>query len=128
MAIERAEVVEYIKNMSVMDLTELVKELEEELGVSAQAPVVQGVMPPPNYDEVPEVEEKTEFTVKLVAAGDKKIQTIKALREVNKGLGLKEAKTVVEEAPVDVLLEVPKEEAEAAKEKLEGAGATVEIV
>lgn len=127
MAIERADVIAYIKGLSVMELTELVTELEDVLGVSATPQMVQGVTPPPDYTENPEPEEQTEFTVKLMAHGEKKIEVIKAIRQIVKGLGLKEAKTVVESAPVAILEAVPKSEAEEARKMLEEAGATVQV-
>ena len=128
MAIERADVIEYIKNLSVMDLSELIKELEDELGVSAAAPVAMGMVPgAAAAAPAEEAEEQTEFDVEVLALGEKKIQVIKALREIDKSLGLKEAKTLAESVPAKVVEGATKEEAEAAKEKLEGAGATVEI-
>ncbi len=128
MAIERAEVIEYIKNLSVMDLSELIKELEEELGVSAAAPVMAGVMPAAGAaPAAEEAEEQTEFDVELIDVGDKKIQVIKALREIDKSLGLKEAKEKAESAPTKVLEAVSKEDAEAAKKKLEDAGASAQV-
>ena len=128
MAIERADVVEYIKNLSVMELSELIKELEDELGVSAAAPAMVAAMPGVGAGApAEEAEEQTEFDVELQAVGEKKIQVIKALRELDKTLGLKEAKTLAEAAPTKVLEAVTKEEAEAAKTKLSDAGATVEV-
>ena len=129
MAIERADVVEYIKNLSVMDLSELIKELEDELGVSAAAPVAMGMVPGAAGGAAlaEEAEEQTEFDVEVLALGEKKIQVIKALREIDKSLGLKEAKTLAESVPAKVVEGATKEEAAAAKEKLENAGATVEI-
>ncbi len=130
MAIERAEVVEYIKNLSVMELSTLIKELEEELGVSAAAPMMVGAMPgaaagPAEAAE--EAEEQTEFDLELIDVGDKKIQVIKALREIDKSLGLKEAKTLAESCPAKVLEGASKEECEAAKAKLDDAGASTQI-
>ncbi len=129
MAIERADVVDYIKNLSVMELSELIKELEDELGVSAAAPVMAAAVPGAGAAAAvaEEEEEQTEFAVEVTTVGDKKIQVIKAFREIDKSLGLKEAKTLAESVPAKILEGVTKEEAEAAKEKLEGAGATVEI-
>lgn len=127
MAIERADVVEYIKNLSVMDLSELIKELEDELGVSAAAPAMMAAVPGAGAAPAEEAEEQTEFDVELQAVGEKKIQVIKALREIDKSLGLKEAKTLAEAAPTKVLEGVTKEEAEAAKTKLSDAGATAEV-
>ncbi len=125
MAIERAEVVDYIKNLSVMELSELIKELEDTLGVSAAAPMA--VATGPAAVEAEEAEEQTEFDCELLAIGDKKIQVIKALREIDKSLGLKEAKTLAESAPAKILEGAEKADCEAAKEKLEAAGAVVEI-
>jgi|ETNmetMinimDraft_30_1059905.scaffolds.fasta_scaffold08659_2 large subunit ribosomal protein L7/L12 len=127
MAIERADVVEYVKNLSVMELSGLIKELEDELGVSAAAPMMAAAMPAAGGAAVEEEEEQTEFDVEVTTVGDKKIQVIKAFREIDKSLGLKEAKTLAESVPAKILEGATKEEAEAAKEKLEGAGATVEI-
>ncbi len=127
MAIERADVVEYIKNLSVMDLSELIKELEDVLGVSAAAPAMMAAMPGAGAAPAEEAEEQTEFDVELQAVGEKKIQVIKALREIDKSLGLKEAKTLAEAAPTKVLEGVSKEDAEAAKTKLMDAGATAEV-
>tara|TARA_Y100001968_G_scaffold323331_1_gene360829 strand:+ start:3315 stop:3695 length:381 start_codon:yes stop_codon:yes gene_type:complete len=125
MAIERAEVIEYIKNMTVLELSELVKELEDTLGVSAAAPVAVGAMPA-GAGGAAAAEEKDEFDVELTAAGDKKIQVIKVVREIT-GLGLKEAKAFVESAPKVVKEAVPKAEAEELKEKLEASGASITI-
>jgi large subunit ribosomal protein L7/L12 len=126
MAIERADVVEYVKNLSVMELSELIKELEDELGVSAAAPMMAAA-PAAGAAAVEEEEEQTEFDVEVTTVGDKKIQVIKAFREIDKSLGLKEAKTLAESVPAKILEGATKEEADAAQEKLEGAGATVEI-
>ncbi len=127
MAIERADVVEYIKNLSVMELSDLIKELEDELGVSAAAPMAVAAVPGAAAAPAEEAEEQTEFDVELQAVGEKKIQVIKALREIDKTLGLKEAKTLAEAAPTKVMEAVTKEEAEAAKTKLSDAGATAEV-
>lgn len=124
MAIERNDVIDYIKNLTVLELSELVKELEEVLGVSAAAPMAVGVMPGAGGGEA--AAEQTEFTVELTAPGDKKIQAIKVVRTVM-GLGLKEAKTFVEEAPKNIKEGVSKEEAEEIKEKFEAVGATITI-
>ena len=120
-----ATLIEQIEKLNVLELSELVKELEEKFGVSAAAPMMMGAMPGAAAAEP--VEEKTAFTVVLSAAGDQKINVIKAVREVRSDLGLKEAKDLVDGAPQNVLENVKKEEAEAAKAKLEGAGAKVEI-
>lgn len=124
------EIVAAIKNMTVLDLAELVKTLESEFGVSA-APVTvaAGVAPaaaPSEQAAKPPEEEKTEFTVVLKSFGEKKIEVIKAVREVTT-LGLKQAKDLVEAAPQVIKEGVTKEEAETIKQKLEAAGATVEI-
>jgi large subunit ribosomal protein L7/L12 len=120
------QVVEYIKNISVMELSKLVKTLEEELGVSAAAAapvVVAGGAP---AAAAAAVEEKTEFDVVLTDVGANKINVIKAVREVT-SLGLKEAKDLVEGAPKAIKEGVPKEEAESIKKKFEEAGAKVEV-
>ncbi len=121
------DIIEAVKNMTVLDLSDLVKALEEEFGVSA-APVAAAVAAPAAAEpaEGPEAEEKTEFSVTLQSFGEKKIEVIKAVREVT-DLGLKQAKDLVEAAPQLVKESVPKEEAETIKQKLEAAGATVEI-
>ncbi|MCL6560311.1 MAG: 50S ribosomal protein L7/L12 [Firmicutes bacterium] len=123
-----AEVIDTIKGLTVIELAELVKALEEEFGVTAAAPVaVAAPVPgaPAAAAPAPE-EEQTEFDVILAAVGDKKINVIKVVREVT-GLGLKEAKDLVDNAPKPVKEKVNKEEAEAIKAKLVEAGATVEI-
>lgn len=124
--ITKQDVIDFIANMSVLELSELVKELEEKFGVSAAAPVAVAGAPAAGGEEAAPAEEKTEFDVVLSAAGDKKIQVIKEVRAIT-GLGLKEAKALVEEAPKPVKEGVVKEEADKLKEQLEGAGATVEI-
>jgi large subunit ribosomal protein L7/L12 len=126
----KGEIVTAIKNMTVLDLADLVKTLEDEFGVSA-APVAIAAAPaqaaaPGDQAGAPVEEEKTEFTVVLKSFGEKKIEVIKAVREVTT-LGLKQAKDLVEAAPQVVKEGVPKEEAQTAKQKLEAAGATVEI-
>lgn len=127
MSVTKDDVIEFISNMSVLELSELVKELEEKFGVSAAAPVavaaVGGAAP---AGEAAPAEEKTEFDVILKDVGGQKIKVIKEVRAVT-GLGLKEAKELVEGAPKPVKEGVPKEEAEKIKEQIEGAGATVEI-
>jgi large subunit ribosomal protein L7/L12 len=121
--VSREQVKDYIKNMTLMDAAALVKELEEELGVSAAAPVaVAAVAAGP----AAAVEEKTEFNVVLASSGEKKIQVIKVVRELT-GLGLKEAKDLVDGAPKTVKEGVSKAEAEDVKKKLEEQGAKVEI-
>lgn len=118
-------IVSEIEKMSVLDLSELVKVLEDKFGVSASAPMMMGAMPAAaGAGEV--AEEKTEFDLELKAAGDQKINVIKAVREIT-GLGLKEAKDMVDAAPKVIKEAVKKEEAEELKKKLEAAGATVEL-
>jgi large subunit ribosomal protein L7/L12 len=124
--ISKEDVIEFISNMSVLDLSELVKELEEKFGVSAAAPVAMMAGGAPAEGGAAAAEEKTEFDVILSAAGDKKIQVIKEVRAIT-GLGLKEAKALVDEAPKPVKEGVPKDEAEKIKGQLEEAGAQVEI-
>jgi len=123
----KEEIIAAIKTMTVMDLADLVKTLENEFGVSA-APVAVAApaAAPSKQAEAPSAEEKTEFTVTLKSFGEKKIEVIKAVREVTT-LGLKQAKDLVEAAPQVVKEGVPKEEAETTKQKLEAAGATVEV-
>ncbi|MDP9131340.1 MAG: 50S ribosomal protein L7/L12 [Candidatus Binatota bacterium] len=120
--VSKEQVKDFIKNMSLMDAATLVKELEEELGVSAAAPVAAATAGP----AAAAVEEKTEFNVILAAAGEKKIQVIKVVRELT-GLGLKEAKDLVDGAPKPVKEGVSKADAENVKKKLEEQGAKVEI-
>jgi large subunit ribosomal protein L7/L12 len=121
-----AALIEQIEKLNVLELSELVKELEEKFGVSAAAPMMMGAMPAAAGAAEP-AEEKTAFTVVLAAAGDAKINVIKAVREVRSDLGLKEAKDMVDGAPQNVLENVKKDEADAAKAKLEAAGAKIEI-
>ncbi len=118
------KLVSEIEKMSVLDLSELVKVLEEKFGVSAAAPIMVGAVAGGAAAE--EVAEKTEFDVELVAIGDQKINVIKAVREAT-GLGLKEAKDLVDAAPKVVKEKIAKAEAEEVKKKLEAAGATVTI-
>ncbi len=122
MSITKQEVKDFIKNMTVIDLSELIKELEEELGVSAAAPVAAAAAAAP----AAAAEEQTEFTVILKAAGDKKLNVIKEIRAIT-GLGLKEAKDLVDGAPKTVKEGVSKDEAAQLKAKLEEAGAEVEV-
>jgi large subunit ribosomal protein L7/L12 len=122
--ITKDDVVDFISNMSVLELSEFIKELEEKFGVSAAAPVA--MMAAALGADVAAAEEKTEFDVVLLTAGDKKIQVIKEVRAIT-GLGLKEAKALVDGAPAPVKEGIPKDEAEKLKEQLEGAGAQVEI-
>ncbi len=120
----REEIISAIEKMTVLELSELVKELEEKFGVSAAAPVmVAGAAGPAAGAE----EEKTEFDVVLASAGDQKIKVIKAVREVVSGLGLADAKAFVESAPKPLREGVSKEEAEKIKKQFEEVGATVEI-
>jgi len=120
------EFVSYVENMSVLELSKLVKTLEERLGVSAAAPVAVAAAPAAGAAAAAPAEEKTEFTVVLKAAGDNKIGVIKEVRAIT-GLGLKEAKDLVEGAPKPVKENVSKEDAEKFKKQLEGAGASVEL-
>lgn len=120
----KAEIIEALKNMTLLEASELVKEIETTFGVSAAAPVA--VAAGPAAGPAAEVEEKTEFTVVLKDAGPEKIKVIKEVRGVT-NLGLKEAKDLVEGAPADVVKDVTKEEAESVKAKLVAAGAVVEI-
>jgi len=123
----KEEILEAIKGMSVLDLAELVKELEETFGVSAAAPVAAAAAPAADGGgAAEEVEEQTEFNVVLKEIGAKKINVIKAVRSVTT-LGLKEAKDLVESAPVTVKEAVGKDDAEAAKTALEEAGAVVAV-
>jgi len=119
------QVVEYIKGISVLELSQLVKTLESELGVSAAAPMMMGGGGGAAAAAAP-VEEKTEFTVTLTEVGGNKINVIKVVREIT-ALGLKEAKDLVEGAPKAVKEAIPKDEAEAIKKKFEEVGAKVEI-
>jgi large subunit ribosomal protein L7/L12 len=125
--VSREQVKDFIKNMSLMDAATLVKELESELGVSAAAPAM-AVMPgaAAGGGAAAPAEEKDEFTVVLKTAGDKKIQVIKVVRELT-GLGLKEAKDLVDGAPKNVKEGVSKKDAEEMKKKLEEAGGQIEI-
>lgn len=127
MAVTKEEVFDFIDNMTILDMSKFVKEFEERYGVTAAAPVAVAAMPGAGAGAAaPEVEEKTSFDVILSAAGDKKIQVIKVVRELT-SLGLKEAKDLVDGAPKPVKTGISKEEAESVKAKLEEQGATVEI-
>jgi large subunit ribosomal protein L7/L12 len=117
------QVIDYLSGLPVMEIASLVKELEEKWGVSAAAPVAAAAAPA----AAEAAEEKTEFDVHLKSFGDKKINVIKAIREVLPGLGLKEAKTLVESAPANVKEGVSKGEAEEIAKKLKEAGAEVDI-
>ena len=124
MAVTKDEVIEFIANMTVLELSELIKELEEKFGVSAAAPVAVAAAAAPGEAAV--VEEKTEFDVILTSAGAEKIKVIKEVRAIT-ALGLKEAKELVEGAPSPIKEGVSKDEAAAIKTQIEGAGGTVEI-
>ena len=123
--ITKDDVIEFVANMSVLDLSELVKEMEEKFGVSAAAPVAMMAAGPADAG-AGAAEEQTEFDVVLIAAGDKKIAVIKEVRAIT-GLGLKDAKALVDEAPKPVKEGIAKEDAEKIKEQLEEAGAQVEL-
>ena len=122
------DILEAIKELSIIEAAELSKKIEEEFGIQAAAPMMAGAVAAPGGGAAAEeeAEEQTEFDVLLTSAGDKKIQVIKEVRALT-SLGLKEAKDLVDNAPKPVLERVPKEQAQAAKEKLEAAGATVEV-
>ena len=124
MAITKEDVLEFISNLSVLELSELVKEFEEKFGVSAAPVMVAGGAAAGGAADA--AEEKTEFNVVLVDGGDKKINVIKVVRALT-GLGLKEAKDAVEQSPSVIKEGVSKDEAEAAKKELEEAGAKVEL-
>ena len=126
MAVAKEDVVSFIDNMTVLEMSEFVKELEDKYGVTAAAPIM--AMPAGAGGDAggAAVEEKTEFDAVLTAVGDKKIQVIKEVRAIT-GLGLKDAKDLVEGAPKPIKEGVKKEEAEEIKTKIEGAGGTVEI-
>ncbi|MBW1850269.1 MAG: 50S ribosomal protein L7/L12 [Deltaproteobacteria bacterium] len=123
--VSKEDVIEFISNMTVLELSEFVKELEDKFGVSAAAPVAAAAAAP-GGQAPEEAAEQTEFDVILAAVGDKKIQVIKTVRAIT-SLGLKEAKAVVDDSPGPVKEGVSKEEAEGIKAQLEEAGATVEI-
>ncbi len=122
----KEEIISAIENMTVLELSELVKELQDRFGVTAAAPVAMAAAPAAGGAAEAAEAEQTEFDVILSAVGDQKIKVIKAVREIT-GLGLKEAKDVVDSAPKAVKEKVSKEEAEQVKEKLAEVGATVEI-
>ncbi|NLV23218.1 MAG: 50S ribosomal protein L7/L12 [Deltaproteobacteria bacterium] len=124
--ITKEQVVEFIEKMTVLELADLVKELEEKFGVSAAAPVAVAAVPGAPAAAEAAVEEKDEFDVVLKSSGDKKINVIKVVRAVT-GLGLKEAKDLVDGAPQTVKEAMPKAEAEELKKQLEEAGAAVEL-
>jgi large subunit ribosomal protein L7/L12 len=129
MATKIEQALDIIKGMTLLELRDLNKAIEEEFGITAAAPMMMGAMPAGGGAAAPaaEVEEKTEFNVVLKAFGENKINVIKAVREVVSGLGLKEAKDLVEAAPAKVREGITKDEAEAVKAKLVEAGATVDI-
>ena len=124
MAVTKEEILDAISNMTVLELSGLIKEMEEKFGVSAAATAVAAVAAPAGA--APVAEEQTEFAVLLTAAGDNKVNVIKVVRAVT-GLGLKEAKDLVDGAPKPVKEGIAKADAEAAKKKLEEAGAKVEL-
>ncbi len=122
--VSKQDVIEFISNMTVLELSELVKDLEEKFGVTAAAPVAMAAASA--GEAAAPAEEQTEFDVILTGSGDKKIQVIKEVRAIT-GLGLKEAKDLVEGVPKPVKEAISKEEAEKLKKQLEDAGATVEV-
>ena len=124
MSVTQDQVVDYIKNLRLAEVKALIKVLEDELGVEASAPMMAMAVGP--AAAVEEVEEKTEFDVVLKDAGAKKIEVIKVIRKIT-GLGLKEAKALVDEAPSEVKAGIPKEEAAQIKKELEEVGAVVEV-
>jgi large subunit ribosomal protein L7/L12 len=126
MAITRAEIIDALSNMTVLELSQLIKELEDKFGVSAAAPVAMAAMAAPAAEAAPVEEEKTEFDVVLTVCGPNKIQVIKEVRAIT-NLGLKEAKEAVESVPTTLKEAISKAEAEEIKKKLEVQGATVEI-
>ena len=127
MTISKEQVFEFFDSMTIIEMSKFIKEFEERYGVTASAPIAVAAVPgAAQATAAPEVEEKTSFDVVLSAAGEKKIQVIKVVRELT-SLGLKEAKDLVDGAPKPVKTGVTKEEAESIKAKLEEQGATVEI-
>jgi large subunit ribosomal protein L7/L12 len=126
MAITKNEVMEWIAKATMLEISDLVKSLEDKYGISAAAAMPVAMMPAASSAAAPAAEEKTEFSVVLSAVGEKKINVIKVVREVT-NLGLKEAKDLVEGAPKPVKEGISKEEADTIKKKFEEAGATVEI-
>ena len=125
MAVSKDDILETISNMSVMDVVDLISAMEEKFGVSAAAPVAAAAGPA-GGGEAAAAEEQTEFSVVLTSFGSSKVPVIKAVREIT-GLGLKEAKDLVEGAPTSVKEGIPADEAEELKKKLEEVGATVEV-
>ena len=126
MAVSKEEILDAIGNMSVLELSELIKDMEEKFGVSAAAAVAVAGPAAAGGEAAAAAEEKTEFDVVLAAIGDKKVEVIKVVRSAT-GLGLKEAKDMVDGAPKTIKEGVPKAEAEGLKKQLEDAGATAEI-
>ena len=126
MTISREKVVDFLANMTVLDLSTLIKELEEKFGVSAAVPMAMAAAGPMAAEAAPAVDEQTEFDVILTVCGPNKIQVIKEVRAVT-NLGLKEAKEAVENVPTTLKEAVSKAEAEEVKKKVEAQGATVEI-
>lgn len=124
--ITKDDVIEFIAGMSVLELSEMIKEMEEKFGVSAAAPVAVAAVAAADAGGGAAAEEKSELDVILVTAGDKKIQVIKEVRAIT-GLGLKDAKTLVDEAPKPIKEGIAKDEAEKIKKQLEDAGAQVEL-
>ena len=125
MAVSREEIIDALSNMSVIEVTQLVADLEEKWGVSAAAPVAVAAAGPAGGDAAP-AEEKTEFDVVMTSFGANKVAVIKAIRTIT-GLGLKEAKDLVEGVPASVKEGVSKDEAESVKKQLEEAGASVDV-
>lgn len=126
MSLSRQEIIDAISEMSVLDLSELIKDMENHFGVSAAAPVAVAGAVAPAADQAEEAEEQTEFTVTLTSAGDKKIGVIKVVRAAA-GLGLKESKELTEKLPATVLEGMSKEDAEKLKQEIEEAGGSAEI-
>ena len=126
MAVAKADILDAIANMTVLELSELIKEMEEKFGVSAAAAAVAVAAPAAGGGAAAAAEEQTEFTVILASAGEKKVEVIKVVRAAT-GLGLKEAKDLVDGAPKPVKEGIAKADAEALKKQLEEAGAKVEI-
>jgi large subunit ribosomal protein L7/L12 len=126
MSITQDQVVEYIKNLRLSDVKGLIEVLEQELGVEASAPIMMGGMAPAAGGAAEAAEEQTEFDVILTDFGDKKIGVIKVVRKIT-GLGLKDAKTLVEGVPAEIKAGIPKDEAEEIKKTIEEAGGKIEI-
>ncbi|GAB4488715.1 MAG: 50S ribosomal protein L7/L12 [Thermodesulfovibrionales bacterium] len=126
MSVTKEQVFEFIDNMTILDMSKFIKEFEERYGVTAAAPVAVAAAAAPGAAAAPAAEEKTSFDVILASSGDKKIQVIKVVRELT-GLGLKEAKDLVDGAPKPLKTGVSKEEADSMKAKLEEQGAKIEI-